>query len=134
MLNVTVQNDGRIKIQSECSGTKEMRSNVNLLLALVSSMETEEAVAKKEANGVPAQTTYYLYLDKVKDSNKLSTTKSLAEHLNIPLKNAKAIVDTVTDGRSDVLLDQSLDFDSINNLKDILETVNGCTCRITSGM
>lgn len=134
MLNVTVQNDGRIKIQSECSGTKEMRSNVNLLLALVSSMETEEAVAKKEANGVPAQTTYYLYLDKVKDSNKLSTTKSLAEHLNIPLKNAKAIVDTVADGRSDVLLDQSLDFDSINNLKDILETVNGCTCRITSGM
>lgn len=134
MLNVTVQNDGRIKIQSECSGTKEMRSNVNLLLALVSSMETEEAVAKKEANGVPAQTTYYLYLDKVKDSNKLSTTKSLAEHLNIPLKNAKAIVDTVTDGRSDVLLDQSLDFDSINNLKDILETVNGCTCRITSDM
>ena len=134
MLNVTVQNDGRIKIQSECSGTKEMRSNVNLLLALVSSMEMEEAVAKKEANGVPAQTTYYLYLDKVKDSNKLSTTKSLAEHLNIPLKNAKAIVDTVTDGRSDVLLDQSLDFDSINNLKDILETVNGCTCRITSGM
>lgn len=134
MLNVTVQNDGRIKIQSECSGTKEMRSNVNLSLALVSSMETEEAVAKKEANGVPAQTTYYLYLDKVKDSNKLSTTKSLAEYLNIPLKNAKAIVDTVTDGRSDVLLDQSLDFDSINNLKDILETVNGCTCRITSGM
>lgn len=134
MLNVTIQNDGKIKIQSECSNTKEMRHNVNLLLAVVSSMETEEAVAKKEANGVPAQTTYYLYLDKVKDSNKLSTTKSLAEHLNIPLKNAKAIVDTVTDGRSDVLLDQSLDFDSINNLKDILETVNGCTCRITSGM
>ena len=134
MLNVTVQNDGRIKIQSECSGTKEMRSNVNLLLALVSSMETEEAVAKKEANGVPVQTIYYLYLDKVKDSNKLSTAKSLAEHLNIPLKNAKAIVDTVADGRSDVLLDQSTDFNSINSLKDILETINGCTCRITSGM
>ena len=134
MLNVTIQNDGKIKIQSECSNTKEMRHNVNLLLAVVSSMETEESAAKKEANGVQAQATYYLYLDKIKDSNKLSTTKSLAEHLNIPLKNAKAIVDTVADGRSDVLLDQSLDFDSINNLKDILETVNGCTCRITSGM
>ena len=134
MLNVTIQNDGKIKIQSECSNTKEMRHNVNLLLAVVSSMEMEEAAAKKEANGVQAQATYYLYLDKIKDSNKLSTTKSLAEHLNIPLKNAKAIVDTVADGRSDVLLDQSLDFDSINNLKDILETVNGCTCRITSGM
>ena len=37
MLNVTIQNDGKIKIQSECSNTKEMRSNVNLLLAVVSS-------------------------------------------------------------------------------------------------
>lgn len=25
MLNVTIQNDGKIKIQSECSNTKEMR-------------------------------------------------------------------------------------------------------------
>lgn len=39
MLNVTIQNDGKIKIQSECSNTKEMRHNVNLLLAVVSSME-----------------------------------------------------------------------------------------------
>lgn len=46
MLNVTIQNDGKIKIQSECSNTKEMRSNVNLLLAVVSSMEMEEAAAK----------------------------------------------------------------------------------------
>lgn len=53
MLNVTIQNDGKIKIQSECSSTKEMRSNVNLLLAVVSSMEMEEAAANKEANGIP---------------------------------------------------------------------------------
>lgn len=33
MLNVTIQNDGKIKFQSECSSTKEMRHNVNLLLA-----------------------------------------------------------------------------------------------------
>lgn len=52
MLNVTIQNDGKIKFQSECSSTKDMRHNVNLLLAVVSSMEMEEAVAKKEANGV----------------------------------------------------------------------------------
>lgn len=38
MLNVTIQNDGKIKIQTECSGVKEMRYNVNLLLALVSSI------------------------------------------------------------------------------------------------
>ena len=48
MLNVTIQNDGKIKFQSECSSTKEMRHNVNLLLAVVSSMEMEEAVAKKK--------------------------------------------------------------------------------------
>lgn len=48
MLNVTIQNDGKIKFQSECSSTKDMRHNVNLLLAVVSSMETEEAVAKKK--------------------------------------------------------------------------------------
>lgn len=33
MLNVIIQNDGKIKFQSECSSTKEMRHNVNLLLA-----------------------------------------------------------------------------------------------------
>lgn len=42
MLNVTIQNDGKIKFQSECSSTKDMRHNVNLLLAVVSSMEMEE--------------------------------------------------------------------------------------------
>lgn len=49
MLNVTIQNDGKIKIQSECSNTKEMRSNVNLLLAVVSSMEMEEDEVTKVA-------------------------------------------------------------------------------------
>lgn len=48
MLNVTIQNDGKIKFQSECSSTKDMRHNVNLLLAIVSSMEMEEVVAKKK--------------------------------------------------------------------------------------
>ena len=43
MLNVTIQNDGKIKFQSECSSTKEMRHNVNLLLAVVSSMEPDES-------------------------------------------------------------------------------------------
>lgn len=38
MLNVTIQNDGKIKFQSECSSTKDMRHNVNLLLAVVSSI------------------------------------------------------------------------------------------------
>lgn len=41
MLNVTIQNDGKIKIKAECSDVKEMRSNVNLLIAIVSSMEID---------------------------------------------------------------------------------------------
>ena len=63
MLNVTIQNDGKIKFQSECSSTKEMRSNVNLLLAVVSSMEIEEKVNKeegvnKDANDKTVQTNH----------------------------------------------------------------------------
>lgn len=132
MLNVTIQNDGKIKIQSECSNTKEMRHNVNLLLAVVSSMETEEAVVKKEANGIAVQTTYYLYLDKVEDNKKLSTVRTLAQQLNMPIERAKAIVDTAADDKHDILLSQSPDKSYINTMKDVLEST-GCICRITNG-
>ena len=132
MLNVTIQNDGKIKFQSECSSTKEMRSNVNLLLAVVSSMEMEEAVAKKEANGIAVQTTYYLYLDKVEDNKKLSTVRTLAQQLNMPTERAKAIVDTAADDKHDILLSQSPDKSYINTMKDALESA-GCICRITNG-
>ena len=131
MLNVTIQNDGKIKIQSECSNTKEMRHNVNLLLAVVSSMEMEEAVAKKEANGIPVQTTYYLYLDKVEDNKKLSTVRTLSQQLNMPIERAKAIVDTASYDKHDILLSQSPDKNFINTMKDALESA-GCICRITN--
>ena len=132
MLNVTIQNDGKIKFQSECSSTKEMRSNVNLLLAVVSSMEMEEAVAKKETNGIAVQTTYYLYLDKVEDNKKLSTVRTLAQQLNMPIERAKAIVDAAADDKHDILLSQSPDKSYINTMKDALESA-GCICRITNG-
>lgn len=132
MLNVTIQNDGKIKIQSECSNTKEMRSNVNLLLAVVSSMEMEEAAANKEPNGVQGQTTYYLYLDKVEDNKKLSTVRTLAQQLNMPIGKAKAIVDTAADDKHDILLSQSPDESFISTMKDTLESA-GCICRITNG-
>ena len=133
MLNVTIQNDGKIKIQSECSNTKEMRHNVNLLLAVVSSMEMEEAVAKKEANGISAQTNYYLYLDKVEDNNKLSTVRTLSQQLNISLKRAKEIVDAAAaDKHDDILLSQSSDESYINTMKAILEST-GSICRVTKG-
>lgn len=133
MLNVTIQNDGKIKIQSECSNTKEMRHNVNLLLVVVSSMEMEEAVAKKEANGISAQTNYYLYLDKVEDNNKLSTVRTLSQQLNISLKRAKEIVDAAAaDKHDDILLSQSSDESYINTMKAILEST-GSICRVTRG-
>lgn len=130
MLNVTIQNDGKIKIQSECSNTKEMRHNVNLLLAVVSSMETEEAAAKKEANGVPARTSYYLYLNKVEDNNKLSTVKSVSNMANIAIQKAKNIVDAVANGQKMMLM-QSYDYNEIESVKSYLED-RGCTCEITS--
>lgn len=69
MLNVTIQNDGKIKIQSECSGLKELKSNVNLLFGVVQSMEIEQKANKAEkVDDTPVQTTYYLYLDKVEDN------------------------------------------------------------------
>ena len=130
MLNVAIQNDGKIKIQSECSNTKEMRSNVNLLLAIISSMEMEEK-ANKKADDIPAQTIYYLYLKKVEDNNRLNTIKELLQQLNIPLRNAKAIVNTVADGR-EALLSQSIDKLFIENIKEALEC-KGCICEITQG-
>ena len=130
MLNVTIQNDGKIKIQSECSNTKEMRHNINLLLAVVSSMETEEAAAKKEANGVPARTSYYLYLNKVEDNNKLSTVKSVSNMANIAIQKAKNIVDAVANGQKMMLM-QSDDYNEIESVKSYLED-KGCTCEITS--
>ena len=124
MLNVTIQNDGKIKIQTECSGVKEMRYNVNLLLALVSSMEMEE-----KANKGPVRTTYYLYLNNVESNNKLSTARELSAQLNTSLERAKAIMDSSIDGK-EVILCQSFDESYINNMKAVLESV-GCICEIT---
>lgn len=126
MLNVTIQNDRKIKFQSECSNTKEMRHNVNLLLALVSSMEMEE-----KANDIPMQTTYYLYLKNVESNSKLSTARELSAQLRISLEKAKAIMDSSVGGM-EVMLSQSFDESYINNMKEALESV-GCICEITKG-
>ena len=138
MLNVTIQNDGKIKFQSECSSTKEMRSNVNLLLAVVSSMEMEEKVNKeegvnKDANDNKVQTNHLLHLVKVEDCNKLSTIKTLSQQLNISLREAKVTIDAALGGKHDTLLVQSTDLDFINNVRNTLESV-GCICKITSDL
>ena len=128
MLNVTIQNDGKIKIQTECSDVKEMRSNVNLLLAIVSSMETEGQTGR-EADGTSKSHSYYLYLNFVQNNNRLSTVKEISEQLNISIQNAKSAVDSAADGRK-VLLTQSFDKSFIDKIKNALEAKE-CICEIT---
>ena len=128
MLNVTIQNDGKIKIQTECSNVKEMRSNVNLLLAIVSSMETEGQTDRK-ADRTSKNHSYYLYLNFVQNNNRLSTVKEISEQLNISLQNAKSAVDSAADGRK-VLLTQSFDKSFIDKIKNALEAKE-CICEIT---
>ena len=128
MLNVTIQNDGKIKIQTECSDVKEMRSNVNLLLAIVSSMETEGQTGR-EADRTSKNHSYYLYLNFVQNDNRLSTVKEISKQLNISLQNAKSAVDSAADGRK-VLLTQSFDKSFIDKIKNALEAKE-CICEIT---
>lgn len=128
MLNITIQNDGKIKIQTECSDVKEMKSNVNLLLAIVSSMEAEGQTGR-EADRTGRSPSYYLYLNFVQNNNRLSTIKEVSEQLNISLQNAKSTVDSAADGRK-VLLTQSFDKSFIDKIKSALED-KGCICEIT---
>lgn len=101
MLNVTIQNDGKIKIQSECSNTKEMRHNVNLLLAVVSSMEIEETadLHKPEDNEK-----YDLVLTWVDQNRRLPAVKEIKTNLDFWLKEAKDSVDTYCNGNKTILL------------------------------
>ena len=129
MLNVTIQNDGKIKIQTECSNTKEMRSNVNLLLALVSSMEMEEQVNRNNS-GTSNTPSYYLYLNKVDDNNKVETVKTVRDQLKIDLKEAKDIVLTVANGEKMMIM-QSFDYSAITSVCKSIEAT-GCVCEIIS--
>lgn len=128
MLNVIIQNDGKIKIQTECSDIKEMRSDVNLLLAIVSSMETEEQT-DREADRTSKNPSYYLYLNFVQNNNRLSIVEEISKQLNISLQNAKSTVDSAADGKK-VLLTQSFDKSFIDKIKNTLEAKE-CICEIT---
>ena len=129
MLNVTIQNDGKIKFQSECSNTKEMKFNVNLLLGVVQSMEIEEQANSKNSN-TSNTSSYYLYLNKVDDNNRVETVKTVHDQLKIDLKEAKDIVFAVANGGKMMIM-QSFDYSAITSVCKSLEA-KGCTCEITS--
>lgn len=105
-----------------------MRSNVNLLLAIVSSMETE-GQTDREADRTNRNPSYHLYLNFVQNNNRLSTVKEISKQLNISLQNAKSTVDSAADGRK-VLLTQSFDKSFIDKIKNALEAKE-CICEIT---
>ena len=129
MLNVTIQNDGKIKFQSECSNTKEMKFNVNLLLGVVQSMEIEEQANSKNSN-TSNTPSYYLYLNKIDDNNRVETVKTVRDQLKIDLKEAKDIVLAVANGGKMMIM-QSFDYSAITSVCESLEA-KGCTCEITS--
>jgi ribosomal protein L7/L12 len=129
MLNVTIQNDGKIKFQSECSNTKEMKFNVNLLLGVVQSMEIEEQVNSKNSN-VSNTPSYYLYLNKIDDNSRVETIRTVRDQLKIDLKEAKDIVLAVANGGK-IMIMQSFDYSTITSVCESLKA-KGCTCEITS--
>lgn len=129
MLNITIQNDGKIKFQSECSNTKEMKFNVNLLLGVVQSMEIEEQVNSKNSN-TSNTPSYYLYLNKVDNDSKVETIRTVRDQLKIDLKEAKDIVLAVANGGKMMIM-QSFDYSAITSVCESLEA-KGCTCEITS--
>ncbi len=129
MLNVSIQNDGKIKFQSECSNTKELKFNVNLLFGVVQSMEIEEQANSKNSN-TSNTPSYYLYLNKVDDNDRVETVKTVRDQLKIGLKEAKDIVLTVANGGKMMIM-QSFDYSAITSVCESLEA-KGCTCEITS--
>lgn len=67
MLNVTIQNDGKIKIQSECSNTKENRLNIPL--------ERAKAIVNTAVNDKHND----ILLSQSSDSNFLTTIRDALE-------------------------------------------------------
>lgn len=127
MINIVIEDNGAVSLKTT-KGVVETEVAATIVVEAMRNL-----LKPKSENNTPAQTNYYLYLDKVEDNNKLSTVKALSQQLNIPLKRAKEIVDTsVADKHDDILLSQSSDKSYINTMKDVLESA-GCICRIISG-
>ncbi|UVY48394.1 MAG: Ribosomal protein L7/L12 C-terminal domain [Bacteriophage sp.] len=112
MLNVTIQNDGKIKIQSECSNTKEMRSNVNLIKTTKGLEETKlaaNAAVEIMRNMVDQHEPKDngkcdLVLVWVDQDRKLIAVKELKENLDLWLRDAKGYIDSYCAGKKPVLL------------------------------
>ena len=73
---------------------------------------------------------YYLYLNKVDNNNRVKTVKTVHDQLKIGLKEAKDIVLAVENGGKMMIM-QSFDYSTITSVCESLKA-EGCTCEITS--
>lgn len=124
MLNVTIQNDGKIKFQSECSSTKEMRSNVNLLKVVADDKHEILLTQSTDLDSISnvrnaLETVVYickllmkrqddgkcdLVLTWVDQNRKLLAVKEVKKNLDIWLRDAKDYIDSYCAGVKTILL------------------------------
>lgn len=125
MISIIIEDNGEISLKTT-NGTIETEVASTIVVEAMRNLFPQGKDNKK-----PVRTTYYLYLNKVENNNKLSTARELSAQLHISLENAKVIMDSSVEGK-EVMLSQSFDESYINNMKEALESV-GCICEITKG-
>ena len=131
MISITIEDNGAVSLKTT-KGVVETEMAAEIVVeAMRNLFKPKDNESNELENDMPVQTNYYLYLNKVERDNKVNTVKVLRDQLNIPLERAKAIVNTICDGKSDILIFQSTTRNKINIINDALESV-GCVCEITS--
>lgn len=122
MISITIEDNGNVSLKTT-KGVVETETAATIVI------EAMRNLFKPKGDSA-TQTSYYLYLNKVEDNNKLSTVKSVSNMANIGLQKAKNIVDAVANGQK-MLIIQSFDYSAITSACESLEA-KGCTCEITS--
>ena len=122
MISIVIEDNGNVSLKTT-KGVVETETAATIVI------EAMRNLFKPKGDSA-TQTSYYLYLNKVEDNNKLSTVKSVSNMANIGLQKAKNIVDAVANGQK-MLIIQSFDYSAITSACESLEA-KGCTCEITS--
>ena len=121
MISITIEDNGNVSLKTT-KGVVETETAATIVIEAMRNLF-------KPKGDSPVQTSYYLYLNKVEDNNKLSTVKSVSNMANIGLQKAKSIVDAVVNGQKMMLM-QSYDYNKIESVKSYLED-KGCVCEIS---
>ena len=121
MISITIEDNGNVSLKTT-KGVVETETAATIVI------EAMRNLFKPKGDST-VQTSYYLYLNKIEDNNKLSTVKSVSNMANIGLQKAKSIVDAVASGQKIILM-QSCDYNEIKSVKDYLEE-QGCVCEMS---